>query len=304
MLHTVGFHYYIDYILPVSVTEDPGSLKDEDAVNYYKIIYIKSGTCHFILNQREFILSGAYALCLNEQDEITFLELQKDVVRIVYFKPYVINILFQMESLHNNNSLTVTDSQDLYFIKQFLHGTDLKLKLLPLRTMVAFILEQKMKQMNELLTTQDNNGWPCRSRSYLFEVLFILVRQEDEMEKEQEAGYGVQSIDGCSKLSADVIYYLQSCYNHKITIDKLSDEFHTNRTTLQFDFKKHTGKSINQYLNQLRLNMASAMLRETELSIDEICERTGFSDISYFSRVFKKGLKCTPAKYRKLYNRM
>jgi transcriptional regulator GlxA family with amidase domain len=46
--------------------------------------------------------------------------------------------------------------------------------------------------------------------------------------------------------------------------------------------------------------MASTLLRDTELSVDEICERTGFHDISYFSKLFKKKLYHTPSEYRKI----
>jgi AraC-like DNA-binding protein len=47
------------------------------------------------------------------------------------------------------------------------------------------------------------------------------------------------------------------------------------------------------------MTMAAAFLRDTELSVNEICERTGFSDISYFSRSFKKEVRYTPSEYRR-----
>lgn len=297
MLYTVGYNYYKGYMMPMNISEDVASLAEEESGKCFKIIHIKSGACHFTLNQKEYIMTGAYALCLNEQDQINFLEYQEDSIRILFFEPTLINVLFTINFLHNLNvRISVTDSQDLYFIKQFIYDSDLRFRLVPLRAMASAMIELKMNQLHQQLLKQDNLGWPCRSRSYLFELLFYLIRQEEEEDQE----VAIQSVDGCSKLSSDVIYYLQSCYNQKITIEKLAEEFHTNRTTLQTDFKQYTGKSINQYLNQLRLKMASAMLRDTELSIDEICERTGFRDISYFSRVFKNCLKYTPANYRKV----
>lgn len=150
--------------------------------------------------------------------------------------------------------------------------------------------------MKNLLEKQNSCSWPCRSRCYLYEILFCLSRQELEQIEDNTICYG----EG-SRLAVNVIYYLQSCYNQKITIEILVNEFHTNRTSLLNEFKKYTGLSINRYLAQLRLTMASKLLRDTELSVDEICDRTGFKDISYFSKSFKKGINLTPLEYRKLY---
>jgi AraC family L-rhamnose operon regulatory protein RhaS len=170
------------------------------------------------------------------------------------------------------------------------------MKILSLHAIDSATIEHKLQLLKEQLEKQSTGNWPCRSRSYLFEILFCLARQEED----EEAADNILSYEGHSRLAFDVIYYLQSCYNQKITVEKLAEEFHTNRTTLLNDFKKYTGQSINNYLIQLRLMMASTLLRDTELSVDEICERTGFSDISYFSKVFKKKINYTPSEYRRI----
>jgi AraC family L-rhamnose operon regulatory protein RhaS len=181
-------------------------------------------------------------------------------------------------------------------LQQFTSEAKATTKILSLHAIDSSLIDHKLNQLKELLEKQNTNNWPCRSRSYLFEVLFCLTRQEED----EEAAENILLYEGGSRLAVEVIYYLQTCYNQKITIEKLAEEFHTNRTTLLNDFKKYTGHSINNYLIQLRMMMASTLLRDTELSVDEICERTGFSDISYFSKAFKKRIFCTPSKYRKI----
>jgi AraC family L-rhamnose operon regulatory protein RhaS len=281
------------------VTEGLSELKDKTAGDFYKIIYIKSGSCHFVMNGREFILTGASTICMNEKDEINFYHINEEVVRILWFQPQVINSSFSVDIINDPlRKLSMTEQQDLYYMLQFMPGAAPTLKILSLHTIDSALVEHKLTLLNELLTTQDSNCWPCRSRSYLFEILFCLARQEEEEEISDFLHY-----DAYSRLAVDVIYYLQSSYSQKITVERLAEEFHTNRTSLLNDFKKYTGQSVNQYLIQLRLTMASTLLRDTELSIEEICERTGFSDISYFSKVFKKKLNHTPSEYRKLYNK-
>ncbi len=300
LYHTIGFNHYTGYIFPVAVTEGLTGLTGKKAGEYYKIIYIKSGTCHFVMNGREFILTGASTICMNEKDEISFYKISEDAVRILWFQPRVINTDFTLEVMNDpGRKLSRTEQQDLYYMLQFLPSAEPTLKLLSLHTIDSALIEHKLTLLRDLLAKQDTGYWPCRSRSYLFEILFCLARQEEEEEMND-----LLSCDSFSRLAVDVIYYLQSSYGQKITIERLAEEFHTNRTTLLNEFKKYTGQSVNQYLIQLRLTMASTLLRDTELSVDEICERTGFSDISYFSKVFKKKLNHTPSEYRKLYNKL
>lgn len=298
---TKGIRFYPGYMFHASVTENTDVLADPEAEGYYKVILMKSGTCHFILNQREFVLTGAYAVCLHDKDRIEFVGTQGSDFNVLLFLPSVINGKLSPEVINNpGTSLTGTEFQDLYYLEQFKYSAGVNLKILPLRTIDSEVLGQKMNILRELLNQQDNENWPCRSRSYLFEILFCLVRQEER----DEPVRSIQFYQGHSRLAVDIIYYLQSCYNRKITVERLAEEFHTNRTTLLNDFKKHTGMSVSRYLVELRLNMASTMLRDTELSVDEICERTGFSDISYFSKVFKKERSITPSEYRRMNNKM
>lgn len=297
---TIGFNYFPNYVFPVSVSEGLTGLKKQEAANFFKIVFIKNGSCHFSLNGKEFILTGASTICLNHRDEIKFLKISEELVKILWFRPSAVNSLFTLELIDNaSRKLSDTEVQDMYYMMQFLPEASPSLKILSLHTIDSALIEHKLQLLMELLTRQDTVYWPCRSRSYLFEILFCLARQEEEEEINP-----VQPYNDYSRLAINVIYYLQSCYHQKITIEQLADEFHTNRTSLLNDFKKYTGQSINQYLIQLRLTMASTLLRDTTLTIEEICERTGFHDNSYFSKVFKKKLHMTPTEYRKIYNHL
>ena len=91
-------------------------------------------------------------------------------------------------------------------------------------------------------------------------------------------------------------------YQEKITIAKLTREFHTNRTTLSKRFHEVTGMPVIAYLIQLRINLAAAMLRDTGLPITEVRQRVGFNDDSHFRRTFRKYLGMAPGEYRHEYN--
>lgn len=295
-LTTTGCTYFSGYTLPISVAEGVINLENEDAKDYYKILFMESGILHIRLNGNEYILTGSNSLCLNETDQISLCGPHEQPIFILYFKPSVINNKFSFDIFEFPDLLSSSEHQDLFYLSQFRHDARLASKLVTLQTVESSVLKHKLQLLRDQLSAQDNSNWPCRSRSYLFEILFLLARPDEE----QESFLPTQIDSRFSKLTMDVIHYLQTSYDKKVTIEMLAIHFHTNRTTLLQDFKKSTGQSINRYVTQLRMTMAAALLRDTELTVNEICERSGFSDISYFSRSFKKEIRFTPSEYRRI----
>lgn len=116
---------------------------------------------------------------------------------------------------------------------------------------------------------------------------------------------GKQSrIQHTSELLKNVINYIHTNYAEHITVADLAalcdfSEYHFMRF-----FKKHVGMTCIDYINNYRLDVASAMLKEREDSVMEIALDTGFNNISYFNKVFKSKFKVTPSQYRKLLTEM
>ena len=66
--------------------------------------------------------------------------------------------------------------------------------------------------------------------------------------------------------------------------------------------KKEVGVNFSEYLIKVRIKNAKEMLLNTEGSVEDISYAVGYSDIKYFSRIFKKYMGVTPTEFRKLYN--
>lgn len=64
-------------------------------------------------------------------------------------------------------------------------------------------------------------------------------------------------------------------------------------------FKTEMGVTFSGFLNGMRVEQSKAMLRDNQLSMNEICERLGFEEQSYFIKVFRRHTGMTPGKYRK-----
>jgi|AntDeeMinimDraft_4_1070355.scaffolds.fasta_scaffold04875_3 AraC-like DNA-binding protein len=83
------------------------------------------------------------------------------------------------------------------------------------------------------------------------------------------------------------------------TVEELAREVGVNTNKLQDGFKYLYDKSVNQYLNDYRMDLAIEYLTETEMNITEICEEIGIASRSYFSKKFKERYNIKPSCLRK-----
>ena len=93
-------------------------------------------------------------------------------------------------------------------------------------------------------------------------------------------------------------------YMHlNFSIDSLASIMHLSHSWLCALFKKEMGMSMQEFLISVRINKASELLVETDLSINEVAYLCGFNDSLYFSSLFKKKTLFSPTQYRKKYGK-
>ncbi len=85
-----------------------------------------------------------------------------------------------------------------------------------------------------------------------------------------------------------------------IGVKDIADEMGLNPNYLGHVFKGNTQMSINDYVNQVRVNKAKSLLKNSDLLIYQIADRVGFNDPQYFSTVFKKLVGISPKEYKEL----
>lgn len=94
---------------------------------------------------------------------------------------------------------------------------------------------------------------------------------------------------------------IESDLSHDETLEELAAQFHISRYYLAHCYKQITGHSIKNYRMLCRIAAARELLTSTSLSVSEICDCIGFSNMSNFSRYFKKELGVSPLHYRTLH---
>ncbi|MEK5398041.1 response regulator transcription factor [Paenibacillus sp. FSL K6-2859] len=92
---------------------------------------------------------------------------------------------------------------------------------------------------------------------------------------------------------------LQENVEKKITLDRLAQEVNMNVNYLCRVFKQDTGRSIVQYMNELKINKAIELLKLPDTRIKEVASQVGIDDPFYFNRVFKKIVGLSPSDFRK-----
>jgi two-component system response regulator YesN len=96
-------------------------------------------------------------------------------------------------------------------------------------------------------------------------------------------------------------YIHQHFYLEDLSLERLANNVHLHSTYVSRTFSEIVGMPFTQYVQYYRIEQAKKKLRLTDLMVSEIAEQVGYSNITYFSRVFKKTTHYTPTQFRKVF---
>ena len=109
----------------------------------------------------------------------------------------------------------------------------------------------------------------------------------------------VHMIDNNEQIVREIASYVEFNYDKDISILKLLKKHGISKRTFFRYWKKIFRSSPTKYINELKINSARGMLKDSLLRITEIAENLGFKDPLYFSRAFKNHVGISPLQYRK-----
>ena len=96
-----------------------------------------------------------------------------------------------------------------------------------------------------------------------------------------------------------VMRIMRTNYGDKnLSVKSLAESVYLTPTYLSGLFKKRTGKTIGQYLTELRIEYSMKLLMDKQLKLYHIAEMVGYEDPNYFAKIFKRHVGMTPSEYR------
>ena len=101
----------------------------------------------------------------------------------------------------------------------------------------------------------------------------------------------------------NIINYIEDNLKNKITCNDIARHLNISKYHIIHEFKRITGKTINETIITLRCERAKQLLADNQITISQISEECGFANYSYFSNVFKKYTGFSPLKYRQRHQR-
>lgn len=100
-----------------------------------------------------------------------------------------------------------------------------------------------------------------------------------------------------------VQHYINAHYQEEIRLNDLAEMVGMTDVAFSRFFKLRTGKSLSDYIIDIRLGYATRLLVDSTMTIAEICYECGFNNLSNFNRIFKKKKNCSPKEFRENYRK-
>lgn len=126
--------------------------------------------------------------------------------------------------------------------------------------------------------------------------LFVLISSHENAET---VGKPIIE-DKQSKRMQKIQLYIMNNYQNTITLAEMAKLVGLDKSSFCIFFKKMTGRTFFSFLTEYRIESSCQMIAKTNMTIAEICFASGFKDVPYYNRIFKKIKKITPTEYRKI----
>ena len=240
--------------------------------NYYELYFLEDGERYrmlqddrYVMHPKELILFSPYVLHRSYGDEnIPFRRL------VLYLHRDEIECRQLQEALDSGNGMYHPDPRMWQNLHRFLEA---------------------------LLCNQEDSSELAQAYRHtilnmlLFSIVFQVQRQEPARKED-------------SYRMSQIISYIHRHYQEDICLKELARRFYISPYYLCREFKRHTNSTVIQYVNTTRIMNAQRKFMETDKNITEICNETGFSNLTHFNRVFKAVTGMTPSGYRKTHQNL
>ncbi|WP_452220722.1 AraC family transcriptional regulator [Lacinutrix salivirga] len=251
--------------------------------NFFELTFILKGSGHHILNDTVIDYNKGDLFFLTPKDEHEFVIAEPTTFGIIKFTEqlFLEKATFSSSTYWRKNIETVIFHSNIITESIVHYHTD-KTQLFGLYELIKNELHEPQVYSRNVLTE-------------LFGALLIILSRN----LKSSLKHKLSTTSSNSEKIERMLSYIRQNVLHKerIKIKTIAEEFHMSPNYISIFIKKHAGISIQQYVIQTKIKMAERLLKQSNLSINEIADKTGFVDASHFNRIFKKYNGKNPTEY-------
>ncbi len=239
-----------------------------------EMLYVKNGAISVTVEERKYVLN---------QGDIIFIEPEK----IHTVSPFILPLEYDA---------AVFSPSALSLNSEHFFGRDIIMPIINGDSEFSGIIDGSFNDYDKLKAYAETVFNKDSSKAAVFASLVGIISNL------YDNGYIKKSSGQISKYSHDIkkcLEYISENYSRKIKLSELSDLIHVSENYFCGYFKKFTGITPFEQINETRVKKAAALLSDSDLTVSEVAVKCGFENLSYFTRKFKSIVGCTPIDYRK-----
>ncbi|MDY7395271.1 AraC family transcriptional regulator [Aureibaculum sp. 2210JD6-5] len=252
--------------------------------NFFELTFVIKGSGQHILNESIIDYKEGDIFFLTPEDEHEFVVSKPTTFGIIKFTEqlFLEKATFSSSTYWRKNIETVIFHSNL-IAESIVHHEKDKSQLFGLYELIKSEIENALVYNRNVLTE-------------LFGALLIVLSRNLKSTLKNKANANISDKE---KIDTILTYVRQNVLDkERIRIKSIAEEFYMSPNYVSIFIKKHAGISIQQYVIETKMKMAERLLKQTNLSINEIADKTGFVDASHFNRIFKKYNSINPSEYR------
>lgn len=244
----------------------------------FEFVYVETGTVYFGISDKQFALSEGQGVFINSKILHRYFSQGNAIVPNFVLMPYF--IAAQDSLIYQKYVLPIMASPMDYQI----FSQDIPWQ------------AQALSLMREITAAQEKASDVELVNSYLIQKIWHILYQNTDIEHMGKKENYSASSQARLQLMMQYIHQ-KSAYN--ISLSDIADQAKVSKSTALNLFQRYLGISPVTYLVNYRLQEAAKLLASTEKKVTVISKDTGFDNVDYFCKAFKKYYKLTPTEYRK-----
>jgi len=206
----------------------------------------------------------------------------------------IYNVLFipSLLKAELDTLLAVTPFVDFFYVEPLLRND--------VRFNTRLTLQRKQQiqmrvSLDRLILEQKNKalGYQILIKTEMIQLFVFLSRCYQQMD------FPTKTQTSDEKTIHTIREFIHRYFAQPLTLEQISHICDMSPSTFSVKFKSHTGQTMIEYRNEIRLNMAKEALLGTDQKIIGVAQEVGFDDVSFFNKQFKKKFGLSPGEFRK-----